>query len=613
MKTIFNHIGKTLLLAGLSVSAVGGMFSSCGDYLDIEPQNIIPLDKFWKKKSDVTQSLLGCYTTLAANAALSRMMVWGEFRSENILNRGTIQDDVNLERVLKESITANNGYASWSVFYEVINRCNLVLYYAPLVAAEDPSYDAGELEAHRAEAIALRSLCYFYLIRTFRDVPYLTEPVQKDSEVAAHPQTDFYVVLQNLINSLEEVEKNAVVYYPVTEPEFQTCRMTQLGIYSMLCEMYLWNKQYDKCIEYADKVIAFKKEYVEKQNTVKVDYSDYYGYPLQKTRWSASASTSFGAAFTDLFINNLSLESIFELGYYKENPLLPCNVPVNSFYGNLEFTGQVKPSEYLVSQAKSSSSTLYLSNKFDGRRYENFRFNSSGEATQINKYTVSYSSELFLPSPTTSNFYSYSSYWGIQYEHEMKGKDRISHNKSNWIIYRLADIMLLKAEAEAWKLASMSQTTTAPAPNPSAKEPSEEEPVNKEWEATRLDIFRLCNAVYKRSLYETDLKDTLKYDDYTTQEALLNLVYDERQRELMFEGKRYYDLVRRSMIEGNTSYLRSKASQRSTELAGTIDNFMNRMEAIFWPVFLDEIKVSNGVLKQNPAFGSGESSSVKQN
>ncbi|MBQ7238079.1 MAG: RagB/SusD family nutrient uptake outer membrane protein, partial [Bacteroidales bacterium] len=68
-----------------------------------------------------------------------------------------------------------------------------------------------------------------------------------------------------------------------------------------------------------------------------------------------------------------------------------------------------------------------------------------------------------------------------------------------------------------------------------------------------------------------------------------------------------------SMIEGNTSYLRSKASQRSTELAGTIDNFMNRMEAIFWPVFLDEIKVSNGVLKQNPAFGSGESSSVKQN
>jgi hypothetical protein len=37
------------------------------------------------------------------------------------------------------------------------------------------------------------------------------------------------------------------------------------------------------------------------------------------------------------------------------------------------------------------------------------------------------------------------------------------------------------------------------------------------------------------------------------------------------------------------------------------------MEAIFWPVFLDEIKVSNGVLKQNPAFGSGESSSVKQN
>ena len=612
MKTIFNHIGKTLLLAGLSVSTVGGMFSSCGDYLDIEPQNIIPLENFWKKETDVTQSLLGCYTVLAANSALSRMMVWGEFRSENILNRGTIQDDVNLERILKESITANNGYASWSVFYEVINRCNLVLYYAPQVAKDDPSYDEGELKAHEAEAIALRSLCYFYLIRTFRDVPYLTEPVQKDSEVASHPQTDFYVVLQNLINSLEEVKDDAVVYYPTTDPMFQTCRMTRLGIYSMLCEMYLWNKQYDKCIEYADKVIEFKKEYVEKENEIKVDYSDYYGYPLQKTRWGASASTGFGAAFTDLFVVNCSLESIFELGYYKQNTLLACNEPVNSFYGNNEFTGFVKPSEYLVSQAKSSSSTLYLNNKFDGRRYENFRFNASGEATQINKYTVFYSSEVYLPSPSTANFYAYSSYWGSQYEEYKKDNKRVSRNKSNWIVYRLADIMLLKAEAEAWKLASMEQTS-APTTDPSSKEPIVVEPVNNEWEATRLDIFQLCNAIYKRSLYEVELKDTLKYEDYTTQEALLNLVYDERQRELMFEGKRYYDLVRRSMIEGNTSYLRSKASQRSTELSGTIDNFMNRMEAIFWPVFLDEIKVSNGVLKQNPAFGSGESSSVKQN
>ncbi len=35
------------------------------------------------------------------------------------------------------------------------------------------------------------------------------------------------------------------------------------------------------------------------------------------------------------------------------------------------------------------------------------------------------------------------------------------------------------------------------------------------------------------------------------------------------------------------------------------------MDAIFWPYHIDELKV-NRYLKQNPAFGSGEDSSIER-
>ena len=107
-------------------------------------------------------------------------------------------------------------------------------------------------------------------------------------------------------------------------------------------------------------------------------------------------------------------------------------------------------------------------------------------------------------------------------------------------------------------------------------------------------------------------KDTLVLKNYKTKEAITNLVYEERHRELMFEGKRYYDLVRRSRREGNTEYLAAKCSNKDTNLQSIIQSKMKKMDAIYWPYNLDEIKV-NPYLKQNSAFGSGESSSIEAN
>ena len=91
----------------------------------------------------------------------------------------------------------------------------------------------------------------------------------------------------------------------------------------------------------------------------------------------------------------------------------------------------------------------------------------------------------------------------------------------------------------------------------------------------------------------------LVYSNYSTKNSLIELLFAERRREFLFEGKRWFDLVRRSRRDGNTDYLvnqvRSKFS--STTSISKFGNF----NAIYWPYNYDELRV-NPNLVQNPAY-----------
>jgi len=556
--------------------------SGCGDFLEVEPLNIITIDKFWNEETDVTSSIAGCYSALQGTSCLDRMFVWGEFRSDNVINNGTIQKDGSLEQLLQENITASNGYTNWSAFYDVINRCNIIMKYAPEVAAKDPNYSDSELKAHFAECTALRSLCYFYLIRTFRDVPYNEEAFIDDSQVMDLPASKFDDVLDKLIASLEEVKGYAIQKYPRNTTMgyyYQTGRITQQAIYAMLCEMYLWKKDYANCIKYADLCIEWKKQRMDEMYGGLYDFSEVNDFPLWSTKYEG-VNDYYGYAFNEIFgYEGASDESIFELSFVKDNDNMLDNGSVNRYYGNEEASGYVKPSDFLATDYKSTSPKIFVnksgSKVIDARAYENFRFTTSGDVTGINKF-VSRGS-IVLGDPVTSTFFSRSS-WGLRYP-----KDK---NKSNFIIYRIEDIMLLKAEALTQQMSDESVATEADL-------------------VKRDAAFWLINAVNKRSIMQNTLKDTLQLKNYPTKETITNLVYEERQREFLFEGKRYFDLVRRSQREGNTDYLRNHVKLKSTDNASMIENQLSRMDAIYWPYSLSEIKV-NPNLVQNPAFSSGE-------
>ena len=594
MITKINNIKKTCGMVGCGIAAVlaGMSVTGCADFLEIKPQSEIILEDFWNEKADVDNIVAGCYSKLQSDNVINRMIIWGEARSENFMAGSNIDQDGHLENILKENITTKNGYTTWDAFYTVINRCNTVMKYAPGVAEHDPGYTQSELKATIAEVSALRDLCYFYLIRTFRDVPYSTVAFTDDDQVMDLAPTPFYDVLDSLITDLESIKSNAIRRYPVNKPEYQTGRITQDAIHAMLCEMYLWKKDYEKCKYYADLVIESKKQLAQERRVagqsshiISQAAADvrFNGYPLISDQISGSL---YGNAYEEIFIEGSSQESVFELNFDDQNAgySMLGNSAVSVLYGNSQGTkGRLAPSTAVIEDiGKTSQRTIYAdrTKKLDARMYESSDIDNECISKYVYRDVTIDASNANSPNIDWSDKYSASG--------------NAHYNSSNWIIYRITDIMLLKAEALAQQLREGSDTEVV----------AYNEPILNE-------AFTLVNAVNKRSVCQSTLIDTLQRSDYSTKAQMEELVLKERQRELMFEGKRWYDLVRRSLRDGNTEVLCQAVSKREGINGQYVQNFFasqtTGLYAIFWPYNDEETKVNlNLAAHQNPAFGSGE-------
>lgn len=572
--------------------------TSCSDFLDIKPQNEIIFEDFWNEKADVDNVVAGCYSALQSDGVRKRMMIWGEARTENVMAGQGINNDINLSNILKENITAMNTYTTWDGFYDVINRCNTVLKYAPAVAAKDPAFTQGDLDATIAEVTALRSLSYFYLIRTFRDVPFSREAFTDDDQEMDLAATPFYEVLNNLIGDLRQVEDKAVKRYPETQPFYQSGRITQDAIRAMLCEMYLWKGAvdpigYDSCVYYAEEVIKSKQEINEeneKKSRLSADTkaaleTRLNGYPLVNDNLTG---TTFGQAYSDIFVEGASKETILELVYDEDlagNGML-ANSAISSLYGHSNGTGLLIGSKYLKEDIEADYSKREIfepeqKNKLDARLYINC------DGTRDNSPILKLASRrIYIDGKTTPKLDDYSLY-------------PEKNNSSMWIIYRLPDIMLLEAEALCEKMM-----------DPIDGEDSVVSATNK---PLMEKAFTLVNVINKRALCKKELtaSDTLKSSNYATKTAMAELVKRERQRELMFEGKRWYDLVRYAMRAGNTDPVISAVMNREDVNKEYSQNFFKKMDAIYWPYNTEEMKVNRNLVA-NPAFGSGENSSYEK-
>ena len=505
------------------------------------------------------------------------MAVWGELRSENVVigtlnNAQKYQNTYNsLNEMLKENLLQTNEMCNWSSLYNVINRCNIVCHYAPEVEQIDPNYTYNELKATVAEMKTIRALCYFHLIRAFRDVPYVTEPSIDDNQNYVVPASKFEVVLDSLINDLEEVKDDAqrrysvekVVSKSISVPVENNSRITRWAIYALLADLYLWKGDWDNVVKYCDLVMAYKaQQYNELTQMDQIaDMALYDGVPMILE--AIKGQQNVGNLYTSVFGQGNSFESLFEL-YYNGNTGQENNW-VSNFYGNGNNSiGLLKASDILMDGFTTDQNSIWLSQK-DCRAYESLE--SEGTSYAITKYT--------RPSASFSL-----QRLGIV---TIADSRRASAN-SNWIFYRLSDVMLMKAEALIMRS-----------------------------EADWPEAFKLINNVYKRAnnIAPETTTGSLAYETYSSsKEKMEELLFEERHREFLFEGKRWYDLVRWARRNGKTERLVSCAIRKYRQDINVIRIKLTDPNYIYFPYAKSELKV-NPLLKQNPAFDKGEDGVLK--
>jgi hypothetical protein len=556
-----------MTLSAAFIILQSSIFISCSDFLDILPMNEVVLENYWTEKSDVTSVVNSCYESLENGDCLTRMGVWGELRSDNLRIGASVPNEIN--EILKENLLPSNPMCNWSRFYEAINRCNTVCYYAPKVQAIDPNYTEDEMRANIAEATAIRALCYFYLIRTFRDVPYSTRPSIDDSQEYVIPATPFNAVLDSLINDLERVKGDAVRRYYTDDSSnayHNSSKITRSAIYALLADLYLWKGDWDNSIKYCDLVIDQKREQyqemIDREGNIN-NIALFGDIPMILEK--PIGSTVCGNAYNEIFGEGNSFESIFEL--YFRTGQNQQNSWVSNYYGNNTNTmGRLSAPDYLAKDVALGNINLVFK-KTDGRIYESTELNNSRYAiTKFARRSVSYSTQ------------------NVNSEKDLNlTSSRRSGSDANWIFYRLSDMILIKAEALIQK-------------GPEYYTPA----------------FSLINIVNKRAndVTTTSRSDTLKLADYSDSKASMEeLLMAERQREFMFEGKRWFDLVRMARRDGDNARLITLVLRKYIENKNAIKIKLADPNIIYFPYAKSELKV-NPFLKQNPAFDTGEESEL---
>ncbi len=78
------------------------------------------------------------------------------------------QDELDIVNL---NMLPNNDFVNWRTIYQSINYCNTIIQLAPGVLQKDNTFDQTQLDRATGQAVAIRGLLYFYLVRSFGEVP----------------------------------------------------------------------------------------------------------------------------------------------------------------------------------------------------------------------------------------------------------------------------------------------------------------------------------------------------------------------------------------------------------------------------------------------------------
>lgn len=146
------------------------VFSSCKDSLTIEDlENRTVSNGYYDSPQRIEQAVIGGYVDLRRALLANRAwLMYGEART------GDLNVAVDYQKqVLSQHLMADNRYleqlSDWGYFYDVIRDANDILDI--INQADASTLNAYQRNLFKGEALALKSVTYFYLARIWGEIP----------------------------------------------------------------------------------------------------------------------------------------------------------------------------------------------------------------------------------------------------------------------------------------------------------------------------------------------------------------------------------------------------------------------------------------------------------
>ncbi|MBT31225.1 MAG: RagB/SusD family nutrient uptake outer membrane protein [Thalassobius sp.] len=270
------------------VTLLAQLIGACSDdYLEVEPKGRSLEENYYRNEDEAYNGLVAVYDVVGwvGGGYVTKITATITASDNHYAGGGSATDVTSLQVWNNYTLDPANGPQGelWTKGYSGIFRANILLSKLP-----DVDMDDDVKTRFTAESRFLRAYFYFDLIRFFKSIPLLTEPVEP---------SNFYTVVQN---SREEVyaaiEEDLLAAIPNLPEDIdlstEAGRATKGAAIALLGKVYLQQEKFSQAVEQLAKV----------NGTTPGSASELGGYELL-------------ADFGDLWntSNKFNKESIFEV------------------------------------------------------------------------------------------------------------------------------------------------------------------------------------------------------------------------------------------------------------------------------------------------------------
>lgn len=220
-----------------SIMAIS-LVSCSKDFLELDPVDagLSLSENYYRNEAECFNGLVATYDVLRKNSGgfenMITMMNAGS--DDHVAGGGGATDGVGIQSFSNFTISPTTMPESfWNDHYQGISRANILISKLPAA-----SMDAAVKDRFAAEAKALRAIYYFNLVRMFKNIPLITEPLTAGniySQTQAAPSAVYAQIEQDLLDAIDVL--------PTTVPSDQLGRLTKGAAKAILGKVYLYDNK----------------------------------------------------------------------------------------------------------------------------------------------------------------------------------------------------------------------------------------------------------------------------------------------------------------------------------------------------------------------------------